>query len=829
MEKYIVEPLDVDNYATWSVRIKMLLVQKGVWGAVVPTEAAAVSKADDMKALSLIGLHVKDHHLQSIDACQSAQQAWELLANTYKGKSQARQLQLRRELNSIKMGPGEALTVYFARGQALAADLVSAGHTIGSTEIAYALLAGLPAAFDMAVTVLETSGQHMDVQSLLPRLLPIEQRLRSQQSIDSAAFTARQSRVQYGNNNSGSSQKPSGKHYQRTCFRCGQPGRLAAQCHRADGKQCNICGRMGHLAKACRSKQGGKQQVAFMAMNKGADDSWVLDSGCSSHLTAQRGVFSSYEQLCSPVYITFGNGQRAAAVGRGSVPLDVGDTQVTLLTVLHVPEAHVNLISIQKVVESGARVEFCDGTCYIRKQGKLVLQAQQRDGLYSLHCHNSRIPIGETAFASSRGTETAQLWHERFGHLNYGGLAQVVSMVDGISVPSSEFIEAGKVLCEPCVQAKQPRAPFPISTSESTRPLQLVHMDLCGPLPVQSLGGSHYFATFLDDYSRFSLVVPVSSKADVPAVVKRTIKLLETQCGQQLQAVRTDRGGEYLNRELASYFESRGVQHQTTVPYTPEQNGAAERLNRTLMERVRAMLLGSRLHQEFWAEAVVTANYIRNRSPTSKETKTPWERFTGKRADVSGMRVFGTRAFVLTPKQLRRKLDPVSQPGVMVGYAVNSKGYRILLDNSNKIVESRDVVFNEASKPWDSTSTVTAGLRNIVLSDSEEEEQQGTAPQQGQDDSRNEDMEAKQSQGEQQEHSRTPSMENVGEQDASAAQPSRYPVRARRPPGQWYAANVATVNDEPATVEQALSRPDADMWRHAMDEEMTSLLANETW
>lgn len=199
-------------------------------------------------------------------------------------------------------------------------------------------------------------------------------------------------------------------------------------------------------------------------------------------------------------------------------------------------------------------------------------------------------------------------------------------------------------------------------------------MDVCGPLPVQSLGGSRYFATFLDDYSRFSVVIPVSSKADVPTVVKRTIRQLETQCGQQLQAVRTDRGSEYLNRELTAYFDSRGVQHQTAIPYTPEQNGAAERLNRTLMERVRALLLGSGLCQELWAEAVVTANYIRNRSPTSKGTRTPWEQFTGKRPNVDRMRVFGSRAFVLTPKQLRSKLDPVSKPGVMVGMQQTAKG-----------------------------------------------------------------------------------------------------------------------------------------------------------
>jgi len=204
-------------------------------------------------------------------------------------------------------------------------------------------------------------------------------------------------------------------------------------------------------------------------------------------------------------------------------------------------------------------------------------------------------------------------------------------MVTGIHVEADDFEQAGKEVCQPCVQAKQARFPFPTSTSTSKEPMELVHMDVCGPLSVQSPGGSRYFATFLDDHTKFSAVVPVNSKSDVPEVVKRTIKQLETQTGHQLKTVRTDRGGEYLNHSLRSYFESKGVLHQTTAPYTPEQNGAAERLNRTLMERVRAMLLSAGLQQQLWAEAVVTANYIRNRSPTSKSAKTPWECFTGNK------------------------------------------------------------------------------------------------------------------------------------------------------------------------------------------------------
>jgi hypothetical protein len=301
--------------------------------------------------------------------------------------------------------------------------------------------------------------------------------------------------------------------------------------------------------------------------------------------------------------------------------------------------------------------------------------------------------------------------------------------------------------------------------------------------------------------------------------------------------VRTDRGGEYLNRSLNEYFSSKGVLHQMTAPYTPQQNGAAERLNRTLMERVRAMVLGAGLGQELWAEAVVTANYIRNRSPVSNGSKTPWEQLFSKQPDVSTMRVFGARAYVLTPRELRRKLDPVSQPGVFVGYSAHSKAYRVLLDSNNKVVESRDVVVDETARLGRGVSVVRGAVG--LDSDDDDEEQLSARPsaapsqQPGVQDSEGAEAEGSASQ---------PLSRTVSEEGAERGQKqrraraedmsvpeARYPQRQRQGPGQWYVAHLAEAAAEPATVEQALAGPDAELWRRAMDEEMASLAEHQTW
>ena len=190
-------------------------------------------------------------------------------------------------------------------------------------------------------------------------------------------------------------------------------------------------------------------------------------------------------------------------------------------------------------------------------------------------------------------------------------------------------------------------------------------MSVAPTVEVKSTGHARYLATFIDDYSRLCHVVPLGYKSEAAQAVRATISLWETQTGNRLKAVRTDRGTEYVNSvttlsQLETYFSDKGVIHNTTAPYTPEQNGVAERFNCTLMERVRAMLLDAKLGSEHWADAASTATYVKNRSPSSHSSQTMWELFFDRKPDVPGMRVFGSKAYVHVPKQLRRKLDPLS-------------------------------------------------------------------------------------------------------------------------------------------------------------------------
>lgn len=224
--------MDVDNYATWQSKMKFLLITKGLWTAVT---GDSVSEEADGKALAQIGLHVKDHHLPVLERCKSAKDAWNQLEAVYQAKSNARKRQLRKELSQLKMGPTEPLAKYVARAKEIQNQLQATGYEVKDQEVVWALLAGLPTQYDTIVTVLETSSDaDVKLDDILPKLMPVEQRIRSTVATyheETALMAGRKAR--FGNK---TGRFPSNKET-RACFVCGQDGHIAKNCPHKYGKQ----------------------------------------------------------------------------------------------------------------------------------------------------------------------------------------------------------------------------------------------------------------------------------------------------------------------------------------------------------------------------------------------------------------------------------------------------------------------------------------------------------------------------------------------------------------------------------------------------------------
>ncbi|MCO5613004.1 hypothetical protein L7F22_067277 [Adiantum nelumboides] len=251
-------------------------------------------------------------------------------------------------------------------------------------------------------------------------------------------------------------------------------------------------------------------------------------------------------------------------------------------------------------------------------------------------------------------------------------------------------------VCEACMMGKQHRQPFPQEASRAKAPLELVHTDLCGKMNTTALGGSSYFMTLIDDYSRRTWVYFLKGKDEAFAKFKEWHVLVEKESGNKLKKLRSDRGGEFTSSEFADYCKQHGIKLHLTTPHTPQQNGVVERKNCIIVEMAWSMIKSKGLPNIFWAEAVNTAVYILNRSYTKAvKDMTPLQAFSGKKPSLSHFKIFGSDCYVHMPDASRTKWDAKSQKCIFLGYSEESKGYRLYNPTTKKIVISRDAVFAE--------------------------------------------------------------------------------------------------------------------------------------
>jgi hypothetical protein len=350
------------------------------------------------------------------------------------------------------------------------------------------------------------------------------------------------------------------------------------------------------------------------------------------------------------------------------------------------------------------------------------------------------------------------------------------------------------------------------------------------------LGGASYIATFVDDYSRYAIVRLLARKSDAPNAVKTVIALLENQTNLSLKAVRTDRGGEYLNAELDSYFAGKGVRHQLTCPHTPQQNGVAERFNRTLLSKVRCMMVQAGVPAEFWGEAVSTVCTLHNVTPSSATSfHTPWELVFRAKPNVEWLRVFGCTAYVTLDSVHRRKLDPPGAKGVFLGYEVDCKAYRVYLLDRKQVVVSRDVRCVETEFPFAGTATevnpfqiLEPGFLLDLLTESTPPDSDPPAPFPApQLDMFDSDDDSAFADAREVPVSPSPVRPTVPAQSVvtRAGRAVTAPVRFDPHP----AAHISVLPPDPNSYREAMAAPDAARWLEAMDEELASLRDNSTW
>ena len=409
------------------------------------------------------------------------------------------------------------------------------------------------------------------------------------------------------------------------CYNCGLSGHFARNFPTRSGKGYQLKQPQHRVKKAEEAQEdsdseGGSQIFVAMTGLKAEErcEDWIIDSGASRHMTFQKEFLPNYREFGTPQSVGLGDdGRTVEALGAGCVKITTanqihGGKKIPgwMTDVLYVPKLAGNLFSVRAAIQNRKVISFGHRYCWIRdKRHRPIGTGSTAGRLYKLNCEVLK-PSGESAkIAEELQDSEIELWHQRLAHVNYNQLRQLERNAVGLSLPCDKK----QKFCEACVHGKMHRTHHkPLKEIKLTEKLQLVHTDICGPMQTKSFGGSRYFITFTDDYSRCCKVYFLKEKSEALEKFKEFKAAVENETGQSIKAVRADRGGEYLSGEFTYFLKKSGIRAKFTAAHSPQQNGVSERMNRTLVEAARSMMEHAGLSNTYWAEAVATAAYLRN-------------------------------------------------------------------------------------------------------------------------------------------------------------------------------------------------------------------------
>ena len=696
-----------------------------------------------------------------------ARDLWLALEARFAGISQAHLLQLKGRLQSVKKG-SLSMTAYLQLIKGYADNLAALGAPVSDNDLVAYCIQGLSDEYSAFATALRTRMGVFPVTStelhnlLLSEEIFIEDR--KQQSLElsapATAFVAAPSNSHGGSRGSSAQFRGRG----RSSYFRGGPSRGGsfAPTPTRPRVQCQICERQGHTAIDCYNRMNhayvgrippAKLSAMFAApVNNSqapvafnvhpstpssssttqafsqtpslhppysptspgincystpvANSTWLADSSASQHVTPDLSHLSEASPYYGNSTLTVGNGHHLPIAHVGSATMHTPDVVFKLKNVLHVPEITQNLLSVnQFVTDNNCAFVLTPSGSMIKALGlrRTLSQGPVRDGVYPI-TFSSSSTNSATCHPSPQAHSTSLLsgvnWHARLGHANNNIVNKVLRL---IKAPAY----APKQLCSHCMQGKAHRLPFNLSSSSSTSPLELLHADVWGPVSTPSRLGYSYFLSIVDDWSKFSWIIPLFHKSDVPTAFHLFKLRIENLLSTSIKVLRSDNGGEFTSARFKLYLANNGITQQFSCAYTPQQNGTVERKHRHLIEIARTILIQSRLPLSYWLDACHTAIFVINRLPTMHSIS-PYEKLFHKAPDYYFLKPFGCLCFPWLKPYTKNKFEARSSPCIFIGYSHDHKGYNCLDPSTGKIYTSRHVQFDETNFPYQvitSTST----------------------------------------------------------------------------------------------------------------------------
>ncbi|GAB9477250.1 reverse transcriptase, partial [Globisporangium polare] len=600
----------------------MYLRSRGLWGQVegsAPADPALMEKAH-----AAIVLGLTDSQVLHVIATTTAAEAWGVLQRLNESKDMASRMWLKEKFSTFRY-TASSMEKHFEELEALVLQMGGAGCRPDEDDVCATLLRSLPASFEGLVQAFRMSVTKFAYGDVISRVLAEDIR-----------------------------QKEMGRIEEETAMLAGrgrQEGRKKV--FNKKSVQCYQCGKLGHFKRECpnANEDAYESNVAFHVHDTdgGVCREWVVDSGASNHMCASKSEFVEYRVDNGGRTVSIAKtGVKLRVLGVGTVELKliVGGRTVSarLENALHVENLSRNLFSIPAILSKAMKVEMDREGCEIKMKGVIVGSGTKRGNLIYLD-------VAEDAECHSAAL-SSDLWHRRLGHASLEKLSKLLT-ARGID-PGTTSAK----ICDVCALAKQVQKPFTLRDEDVTRRDDIVCSDVLGPITPNSRSGCAYAVSFIMMKTRFVKIYPIRKKSDVMAKFIEFCGYMKTQADVSIRVIRSDNGGEYTSNEMKTYCASKSIKQEFTIPHTPQQNGMAERANRTLVEMSRCMLKDSDLDKSFWAEALVTAAFVRNViSTTSRPHTTPYEETFKRKFEYKSMRVFGCECFAHVPKQKRLKLD----------------------------------------------------------------------------------------------------------------------------------------------------------------------------
>lgn len=657
------------NFDTWKLLVQSALAEKGL----VPDDGStgelyyARNPRDAMKALGLVRLSLGPGPLVNTKHCTTVFEIWTTLERLYAPKGFSADFLICKDLFSttIERASG-SIETYLTRIKRLTEELSARNLAIPNRVIAAYTLFNLSSEYSHVVSAISQSyrgsDDEIDIDLLFGQLLDESRRLKAYEvpekhnpDTDMTMFTK-------------NSPKP---RKTPTCYACGEIGHKRPDCPNRTKPRKASSGIKTPKSDAIYATEA-EDDVTLMIADLSEPDqllyaknepknNWILDSGATRHICSDYTLFTETRD-CNRIF-SWGNAGSITLKKVGSVKVRFADTQrqATISNVFYAPDIGVNLLSLGTLLQKGYSVNAKgQKTNIIDPFGRKLTCGMQNGNNLTYITAN---PLSDKLHFTE-AKPNAETIHARMGHIGQKALAKLCKAAE---------VKYDKFTCNICLESNARHEISRAKPHKASVYLEKVNSDICGPIKPETLGKKRHFVTFLDDSTRYIEIDLLRHRSDLKDAYTKWESRAERQSTNKVLRLHSDNAREYKYGELANYIAQKGIVATFSAPYTPAQNGKAERMNLTLMNRVRAWLNASNLPRYLWGEALYAAAYVYNRTPHSalEGYISPYQARFRLAPDIRSIYVWGSAAWAVQAPQNLEKLDNRSKLGYIIGFGSN--------------------------------------------------------------------------------------------------------------------------------------------------------------